>query len=439
MSSNASSNSDGSIHSLCSRGTLELVELKKNQSKRKPAASWTPEEETVFVDFLLSQFSASGDGNPKGATFTEAANLLKERFQNASGAEKTAGVCKNKWQSLKSAYSAVMDIKNTSGFTWSDEYGAGIVIKNDNVWDRYVKRHPAAKMMPKISKGSHVYRVPPVNDIPQATPLPFNLSQLTSATQEVMQASGSGLHTPGPSANFSNPSSTTVSTPSCFLASSAGGSAPSSVLMSVSCSAKHREQKDGSEMMKELTVLIKDFLQTPPQVTSAASSDPLAHAIVLLSQHKTFMEDDQLEIADYFARDKAQAIIFANFPETTQAAWLEKTLRKLKSNTIHDDDVVMSSLPMLINIVIPHLLCNSLPPLVRSSLFRCISWSITKFTQCNIMIDFKEVAIRFKVQVIRMIFLNKVVKDMLQDALLTLQNAKNVFNRIVKCSMTVVK
>lgn len=224
------------------------------------------------------------------------------------------------------------------------------------------------QMTPKISKGSHVYRVPPVNDVPQATPLPFNLSQLTSATQEVMQASGSGLHTPGPSVNFSDPSSTTPSTPSCFLASSAGGSAPSSVLTSVSRSAKRRvsstpsvvesetssrkrarrplsvtaqAQKDGSETMKELTVLIKDFLQTPPQVASAASSDPLAHAIVLLSEHKTLTEDDQLEIADYFARDKAQAIIFANFPETTRAAWLEKTLRKLKSNAIHDDDVVM--------------------------------------------------------------------------------------------------
>jgi hypothetical protein len=224
------------------------------------------------------------------------------------------------------------------------------------------------QMMPKISKGSHVHQVPPVNDIPQATPLSFNLSQLTSATQEVMQASGSGLHTPGPSVNFSDTSSTTPSTPSCFLASSAGGSASSSVLMSVSCSAKHRvsstplvvesetssrkhahrplsvtaqAQKDGSEMMKEFTVLIKDFLQTPPQVASAASSDPLACAIVLLSEHKTLTEDDQLEIADYFARDKAQALIFTNFPETTRAAWLEKTLCKLKSNTIHDDDVVM--------------------------------------------------------------------------------------------------
>jgi len=32
-----------------------------------------------------------------------------------------------------------MDIKNTSGFTWSDEYGAEIVQKNDDVWDQYVK------------------------------------------------------------------------------------------------------------------------------------------------------------------------------------------------------------------------------------------------------------------------------------------------------------
>ncbi|KAG2064227.1 hypothetical protein BDR04DRAFT_1162769 [Suillus decipiens] len=158
------------------------------------------------------------------------------------------------------------------------------------------------------------------------------------------------------------------STPSCFLASSAGGSAPLSVLTSVSRSAKRRvsstplvvesetssrkcacqplsvtaqAQKDGSETMKELTVLIKDFLQTPPQVTSAASSDPLAHAIILLSEHKTLTEDDQLKIADYFARDKAQATIFANFPETTRAAWLEKTLCKLKSNMIHDDVVIV--------------------------------------------------------------------------------------------------
>ncbi|KAG2158080.1 uncharacterized protein EDB93DRAFT_1246566 [Suillus bovinus] len=131
MSSSESINSDKSTHSLCSRGTIDQVELKKG--KRKPAASWTSDEEAVFVDFLLSQFSASGDGNFKTLTLTAAANLLKERFPNASGAEKTASVCKTKWQSLKSGYNAVLDIKNTSGFTWSDEYGVGIVTKDDDV------------------------------------------------------------------------------------------------------------------------------------------------------------------------------------------------------------------------------------------------------------------------------------------------------------------
>jgi hypothetical protein len=248
--------------------------------------------------------------------------------------------------------------------------------------------------MPKIARGSHVYRrrrMPTSNDIPQpeGTPSPppgaFSLTQLTSATQEViMQAGGSStfqlgqsaasllLRAPGPSVAFSDPSSISPSTPSSFLASSAGGSAPSSVLTSVSRSAKRRisstpsviesessarkrtrrqpisvtaqAQKDGSETMKELAVYIKDFLETSPQITqaaSASSSDPLARAVVLLSGHTTLTEDDRLEIADYFARDKAQAVIFANFPETTRVAWLEKTLRKLKSNTSHDDDIVM--------------------------------------------------------------------------------------------------
>lgn len=251
--------------------------------------------------------------------------------------------------------------------------------------------------MPSISKGSHVYRpgqppVPTGHDIPQpeATPpsLPFNLSQLTSATQEVIaQAGGSStsqlgqsatsvlLHTPGPSATFSDPSSISPSTPSSFLASSAVGSAPSSVLTSVSRSAKrkvcstpstiesessarkrrtHRPpsvtaqaQMNASESIKDMAFIFKDFTQAAQAAqaaaqASAASSDPLARAIVLLSEHKTLTKDDQLEIADYFARDKMQAVIFANFPEDTRDLWLEKTLRKLKPNMSHDDDIAMA-------------------------------------------------------------------------------------------------
>jgi hypothetical protein len=100
MSSDASSKS-ASDRSLRSHGAIDPIELPKKK-KRKPAAIWTSEEETVLVDFLLSEFSASGDGNPKGSTFTAAASLLgKDRFPNSTGAEKTGGVCGTKWQSVR--------------------------------------------------------------------------------------------------------------------------------------------------------------------------------------------------------------------------------------------------------------------------------------------------------------------------------------------------
>ncbi|KIJ14054.1 hypothetical protein PAXINDRAFT_79922, partial [Paxillus involutus ATCC 200175] len=170
-----SRNSQASIHSLRSRGTVDPTTLKKS---RKPSAKWTLDEETAFIDFLLSQFSASGDGNPRKATFNEAATLLKKKFPKALGAEKTGDVCRSKWTALKAAYHAVVDIKNTSGFTWSDDQGVGVTLKHNDVWERYLKasfflftRHPAARpfknkgfkhfhtieqMMPKISKGTHV-------------------------------------------------------------------------------------------------------------------------------------------------------------------------------------------------------------------------------------------------------------------------------------------
>jgi len=77
-----------------------------------------------------------------------------------------------------------------------------------------------------------------------------------------------------------------------------------------------------SDSMREMTIYLRDFLQASlaqaaqtaeviqaaqaaalASAMSAVPSDPLAHAIVLLSEHKTLTKDDQLEIADDFARD----------------------------------------------------------------------------------------------------------------------------------------
>ncbi|KIK78325.1 hypothetical protein PAXRUDRAFT_773893 [Paxillus rubicundulus Ve08.2h10] len=44
-----SRNSQASIHSLRSRGTVDPTTLKKS---RKPSAKWTLDEETAFIDFF---------------------------------------------------------------------------------------------------------------------------------------------------------------------------------------------------------------------------------------------------------------------------------------------------------------------------------------------------------------------------------------------------
>ncbi|KAG1737440.1 hypothetical protein EDB19DRAFT_1829543 [Suillus lakei] len=314
-----------------------------------PSHTSSHNEEAVFVNFLLSEFSASGNGNRKESTLNAAASKLKERFPNASGAEKTADACKNKWQSLKLAYNAVVDIKNTSEFIWSDEYGAGIWRPGAQPFKTKGFEHFSAieQMMPKIVKGSHIYCI--TNPIqtsapqPEAARLPdaLTFSQLSSVTQDIIagaQASGSSMSLKL-DAMTHGPSSIAPLTPSSFLVSSTNSSAPSSVLTSVSCSAKHRmesesggstwkrtwllsvhaqAQKDGSDTMKELAGYIKDFLTTSPQVQGAISSTasqdgPLGHAIILLSEHKMLTQEDSLEIVDYFARDKVQAVVFLIF------------------------------------------------------------------------------------------------------------------------------
>ncbi|OJA15211.1 hypothetical protein AZE42_12808, partial [Rhizopogon vesiculosus] len=289
-------------------------------------------------------------------TFNEAAILLKNRFPNQFGGEKTQSTCASKWQNLKTAYGVVLDIKNSSGFMWSDEHGAGVFQKDDDIWNHYAKNrrgvnpfknkgfkhfYTIEQMMPKISKGSHVYRVPamprPIGGTsgtgipqPEATVRPshppqpeaLTLGQLTSVTHEIISntahSAQAGASTGGlmalASAVFSDPSSITPSTPSSFLASgssAASVSASSSMLMSA--------QKDGNDTMRELTVHIKDFLITQTQAATSTQSSqdgPLGRAIVLLSEYrdKTLTLDDYLEIVDYFGRDKAQAVIFSNLP-----------------------------------------------------------------------------------------------------------------------------
>ncbi|KAG2060464.1 hypothetical protein BDR06DRAFT_872242, partial [Suillus hirtellus] len=101
---------------------------------------WTKTEETTFLDFLLQTHPTSGDGGFKAPTFNQAYVHLKIKHLHQRSAEKVGTLCKNKW--TLASYQSVVEIKYTSGFTWSDDHGAGITDKKDDIWTHFIKiRH----------------------------------------------------------------------------------------------------------------------------------------------------------------------------------------------------------------------------------------------------------------------------------------------------------
>ncbi|KAG1825091.1 hypothetical protein EV424DRAFT_1345915 [Suillus variegatus] len=229
--------SSGSSHSLRSRGTIEAAAA--SGTSRKAPAVWSKAEETAFLEFLLKALSSSGDGGFKTTTFNQAATHLKEKFTQQRGAEKTGVVCKNKWTAFKKAYHSVIEIKCTSGFTWSDEHGVGIADRKDDVWARFTKSHPHAKpfmskgfdhfeimeqLMPNQSKGAHVFR-----------------PTTTTVSTSVPPATESAAPSAAPPPSSINPDSIEPPVPSTYLAPSTEGSTTDSAWTSVSRSKRNHK------------------------------------------------------------------------------------------------------------------------------------------------------------------------------------------------------
>ncbi|KAG1759426.1 hypothetical protein EDD22DRAFT_738670, partial [Suillus occidentalis] len=107
---------------------------------RKVPAYWTQDEEATLLQYLLSHKAEAGDtASFQKTTWHGAATHINAAFPNQRGGEKTTGVCKTKWTNLKATYNAVINIKKTSGFSWSDEHGVGITDAHGDTWDKYIK------------------------------------------------------------------------------------------------------------------------------------------------------------------------------------------------------------------------------------------------------------------------------------------------------------
>jgi hypothetical protein len=65
----------------------------------KDNATWTPADETAFIEFLHEHKAAAGDGgNFKATTYEAAAAVLEAK--RTKGGPKTAKSCSNKWNSV---------------------------------------------------------------------------------------------------------------------------------------------------------------------------------------------------------------------------------------------------------------------------------------------------------------------------------------------------
>ncbi|KIK81947.1 hypothetical protein PAXRUDRAFT_110068, partial [Paxillus rubicundulus Ve08.2h10] len=68
-------------------------------------------------------------------------------------------------------YYAVLDLKNASGLTYTDQEGAGVTLQDKDIWDRYIKvnKHAAPfqnkgfvhfnkvePLLPSCSKGEYI-------------------------------------------------------------------------------------------------------------------------------------------------------------------------------------------------------------------------------------------------------------------------------------------
>ncbi|KAG1809208.1 hypothetical protein EV424DRAFT_1350097 [Suillus variegatus] len=300
----------GSTRSLRSQGPADK-KAEGTGTSRKAAAIWTKEEETALLESLLGALSSSGDGGFKAPAFNAAAEDLKKKFPDQRGSVKTGTVCKNKWTSLKTLYNAVVDIKNTSGFTWSDENGAGIALKDDDVWVRYIKHHPTTKpfrtkgfshlalmeqLVSSQGKGKYVFRphstrtsaaldLNPAPSPTASTTTGFIIPQTPNRNFTTMRTPDTGLLASANSSQGMDPESISPSVPSTYLSHSAGSSVGAWTSVSDTSGAKRKYsalspesaagsshskrsrppsatlkvQQEGAESMKDLVTVVREM------------------------------------------------------------------------------------------------------------------------------------------------------------------------------------
>ncbi|KAI6106526.1 hypothetical protein EDD16DRAFT_1713324 [Pisolithus croceorrhizus] len=390
--------------SLCSLGPVDLSDVEKSNPRKIPA-KWTEEEECAFVLYLQEQAPAARDRvNFSRKYFNGVAQHLKDKVPNQHGGKKMASTCSTKWTAvhisylcatlsidkmpqLKEEYFAVIDLKNTSRFTWSDEHGAGMA-SHDPIWKDYIKTHKHAtcfrnkafhlfslmtEMMPSHSKGVHVFH--PGGKCSRSAPdIPTNTSTSGTALPMMTPLMPQPEVPCPPISTISQPSSllqdvgAPPSIPSSFLSSLDHASGSSSIITSISqgkcksttmtgsllvvgsmvsdeswkcvCgpSASLTTQMEHAGGVKNILHSLDEMVRLFAMSGITTNNDIYKDAVTKLNLHKADVSmDDFLDLGGYLTnpKNKHHTIIFIGIDDPLyQKHWLERCLVKVKSGTV---------------------------------------------------------------------------------------------------------
>ncbi|KAJ7265675.1 hypothetical protein C8J57DRAFT_1132770 [Mycena rebaudengoi] len=142
--------------------------------KENDNASWTVEDVTAMLDFLVTctTKATTGDGgNFKMAVFHAALPSINAAW--TKGGKKTAKSAHGKYKALRKVFNVIRKIQGNSGWHWDNEKGADIKTGASASWDAFVEQNPATKpfwnkgwvhlenmekLMSPVAKGHHVFR-----------------------------------------------------------------------------------------------------------------------------------------------------------------------------------------------------------------------------------------------------------------------------------------
>ncbi|KAF8578310.1 hypothetical protein K439DRAFT_1243776, partial [Ramaria rubella] len=107
---------------------------------------WSEADEAAFIEYLVEHRADAGDGGGfKTNVWVGLADMLNKL--PTDGLSKTASKCRSKWTRAHTVYTMVMQLKNLSGYKYSDVNGI-IVDPENSKWKEYcmyLQKNPGAE------------------------------------------------------------------------------------------------------------------------------------------------------------------------------------------------------------------------------------------------------------------------------------------------------